>query len=336
MRRSRGRSVLMAIAGLSVGCGVFAVAGKAAAAAPKWKPEKAVELIAQSAPGSGTDLTARRIQKTVQDRRLIDVATVVVNKPGGGGNVAFAYLTEHAGNGHYVAVVAQLIVTNYIVGRSSYHYTDFTPLGLLTSEYVAFAVKADSPIRTATDLLDRLKTDPSSLSIAVGTSLGGAHHIAAALPVKAVGGDIKKLKTVVFRSSAESITALLGGHVDIVSSSVSLFGPQLRAGTLRLIAIAAPRRSEGPLAAVPTWKELGYDFVVDNWRALIGPPNMRQAQIDYWDEITTLFSQADGWKKTEDDLWENNHMGSKETRRYFDREDEELRRVLSDLGMAKK
>lgn len=314
-----------------------AVSAGAIAAAPSWKPQNAVELIAPSAAGGGTDITARTIQQILQEKRLVDVPTAVVNKTGGGGTVALAYLSQHAGNGHYLAIVPQLIVTNYITGKTSYNYTDFTPLAQLTSEYVAFAVKADSPIRTAKDLLAKLKTDPGSISIAVGTSLGGANHIAAVLATRAAGGDNQKLKTVVFKSSAESITALLGGHVDMVTASVSLFGPQLNTGALRLIAIAAPRRSEGVLAAVPTWKELGYDIVVDNWRALFGPPKMSQPQIDYWDEVIARFAQIDDWKKNvKIKLWENNYMGSKESRKYLDSEYEELRRVLSNLGMAKK
>lgn len=91
------------------------------------------------------------------------------------------------------------------------------------------------------------------------------------------------------------------------------------------------------LAAVPTWKEFGHNIVVDNWRALFGPPKMGQAQIDYWDEVTSRLSQMDDWKKdVENNLWENNYMGSKEGRKYLDSEYEELRGVLIDLGMAKK
>jgi len=337
MRKTKMYSVLTMTTRVAAGFVLAAVSAGAIAAAPIWKPEKAVELIAPSAAGGGTDLTARTIQKILQEKRLVDVPTAVVNKTGGGGTVALAYLSQHAGNGHYLAIVPQLIVTNYIAGKSSFNYADFTPLAQLTSEYVAFAVKADSPIRTARDLLAQLKTDPGSISIAVGTSLGGANHIAAVLATRAAGGDAQKLKTVVFKSSAESITALLGGHVDMVSSSVSLFGPQLKAGTLRLLAISAPRRSEGVLAAVPTWKEFGHNIVVDNWRALFGPPKMGQAQIDYWDEVTGRLSQMDEWKKdVKNNLWENNYMGSKESRKYLDSEYEELRRVLSDLGMAKK
>lgn len=322
--------------GIVAGALALAISAGALAATPAWKPEKPVELVAPSAPGGGTDLTARLIQKILQDRRLIDVPTAVVNKTGGGGNVALAYLTQRPADGHTLAVTTALLLTKRILGTSSYHYTDFTTLAQLNSEYVAFAVRADSPIMSGKDLLARLGADAAAVSIAVGTSLGGANHIASALAARAAGGDIRKLKTVVFKSSAESVVALLGGHVDVVASSASLLGPPLASGALRLVALSAPRRGEGALAAVPTWKEQGYDIVVDNFRALVGPAGMTPAQVSYWDEVFARLAQTEDWKKgVESNLWGNNYMGSKEARSYFENQFDVSRRILHDLGMAK-
>ena len=315
---------------------VAVASASAGAAAPAWKPEKSVELIAPSAAGGGTDLTARVIQKILHDKRLIDAPIAVVNKTGGGGNVALAYLAQRPADGHSLAITTALLLTNRILGTSSYSYTDFTTIAQLNSEYVAFAVRADAPIKTGKDLLERFRNDPSSITIAVGTSLGGANHIASALAMRAAGGDIKKLKTVVFKSSVESVVALLGGHLEVVASSASLLAPHLKSGALRLIAMSSPRRLEGVFAAVPTWKEQGHDIVADNFRALIGPAGMSQAQISYWDEIFARLAQTDEWKRDmENNSWENNYMSSKESRKYFESQYEVSRRILTDLGLAK-
>ena len=323
-------------AGIVAGALALVVSAGAIAAAPAWKPERPVELVAPSAPGGGTDLTARLIQKILQDRRLIDVPTAVLNKTGGGGNVALAYLAQRPADGHTLAVATALLLTNRILGTSAYHHTDFTALAQLNSEYVAFAVTANSPIRTGKDLLARLGADAASVSIAVGTSLGGANHIASALAARAAGGDIRKLKTVVFKSSVESVVALMGGHVDVVASSASLLGPPLTSGALRLVAISAPRRSDGVLAAVPTWTEQGYDIVVDNFRALVGPGGMTPAQVSYWDEVFARLAQTEDWQKgVASNLWGNNYMGSKDARNYFESQFSVSRRILTDLGMAR-
>src|SRR5258706_877569 len=129
---------------LAVAWLVAAACASASAAAPAWKPEKAIELIAPSAAGGGTDLTARVIQKILQDKHMIDAPITVVNKTGGGGNVALPYLPHRPADGHGLEIATALPLTNRILAISSYSYTDFTTIAQLNSEYVAFAVRSDA------------------------------------------------------------------------------------------------------------------------------------------------------------------------------------------------
>ena len=112
-------------------------------------------------------------------------------------------------------VTSPTMLTNHITGKSQLNYTDTTPLAQMGSESVVFTVRADSPLKSARMLADRIKADPSSLSVAIGNSIGSHNHIAVALMAKAVGADVKRLKVVAFSGSTEGITALLGGHIDL-------------------------------------------------------------------------------------------------------------------------
>lgn len=311
-------------------------AGGGEAQPTAWKPEKAVELIAPSAAGGGTDKTARLIQKIWQERQLIEVPVSVMNKPGGSGALALTYLKSHTADPHFLQIVSAVLLTNHISGRSAFSYTDFTPVALLNSEYVALAVKADSPIRSLRDLAARLKQDASAASIAVGTSLGGVNHITAALVARAAGADVKKLKTVVFKSSAESAIATLGGHVDVMATSASLALPHVRSGAMRIIALSAPRRVSGALASVPTLKEEGIDAVVDNFRLMMAAAGIGPAQVAYWDDVMARLVQAEEWRKDlENNLWENTYMNSRDTRKYLDAQYLELKSALTEVGLAK-
>jgi len=308
----------------------------AGAAQTAWKPEKAVELVAPSAPGGGTDATARLIQRIWQEQRLLDVPVNVVNKSGGGGALALTYLKAHAPDPHFLQVVSAVLLTNHIAGRSQFSHADFTPIALLNSEYVVLAVKRDSPFRTAKDLMAALKADPGAVSFAVGTSLGGVNHIAAAAVARASGGDPKRLKTVVFKSSAESAIAALGGHVDVMASSASLVLPHLRSGMMRVLAVSAPKRLAGDLAAVPTLREQGVDAVIDNFRMMMGPGGMSPAQIIFWDQVMGRLTQESEWKKDLDhNGWENTYMNSRDTGSYLDAQYAGLKSVLAELGFAK-
>src|SRR5258706_9435051 len=130
---------------------------------------------------------------------------------------------------------------------------------MLFSEYVAYGVRADSPIKSAKDLAEALRKDPARYSIAVATSRGGALHIATGLALKAAGVDVKKLRIVVFNANAESLTAMLGGHVDVAVSTVNSFVPQAQAGQLRVIAGSSPRPLQG-VSEAATWEGQGVQF----------------------------------------------------------------------------
>jgi putative tricarboxylic transport membrane protein len=327
-----GRSIRGAGAALFLCCAFWLVPG----AAQPWKPDRAVELIAPSGAGGGTDLTARLIQRIWQGHRLVDVSVTVANKPGGAGGVALTYLKGHAGDPHFLQVASAVVLTNHIIGRSAFSHTEFTPIALLNSEYIALAVKADSPITNLAELAGRLRKDPGAVSFAVGTSLGGANHITVALVARAAGADARKLKTVVFKSSAESAVAALGGHVDVMVTSASLALPHVRSGALRIISLSAPKRVGGALAAVPTMKEEGIDAVVDNFRLLIGAGGLTPAQTAYWDDIMAKVVHTEEWRKDlESHLWENTYLNSRDTRKYLDDQYRELRGALAEVGLAK-
>jgi putative tricarboxylic transport membrane protein len=187
----------------------------------------------------------------MRERRQIEVPISVVNKPGGGGSLAVAYLNQHPGDGHYVLLATKPLLTNSIVG-SGPSYTEFTPLAHLFSEYISVTVRPDSPLRTGRDLIDRLKKDPGSLTLGITTSLGNPNHQGVAAALKGGGIDIRKVRTVIFPSGGAASTAMLGGHVDVVPISVSFAASLLRQGQVRLLAIGAPERLSGVLADVPT------------------------------------------------------------------------------------
>ena len=154
---------------------------------------------------------------------------------------------------------------------------------MLADEHIAFVVNANSPLKTGRDLLARLKADPASVSMALASALGNANHIAVSLVGKSAGADSKRFKIAVFNSSGESITAVIGGHIDLAITTAGLVGPQVQAGRLRVLAVASGERLSGPLAQAPTWREQGVDVVFSSWRALIGARGISAAEIAYWE-----------------------------------------------------
>ena len=304
--------------------------------ASAWKPDQRVEILVGVSAGAGSDTTARWMHKLLTEKKLIDAAASVVNKPGGGGAIALTYLTQQAGNGHIVMVTSPTMLTNHITGRTTLNYTDTTPLLQAGTEYVVFSVRTESPIRTARDLADRLKADVGSLSFAVGNSTGSYNHIATAQVTKALGGDPKRLKVVAFGGSAEGVVALLGGHIDVAASPPTVMLSHVRAGRARFLAVAAERRLSGELATVPTWKELGINAVASNWRSVVGPKGMSDEQVRYWDIVFAKMVALPEWKQDlEARLVEYTYYNARDTRKLMETEYAALAATLAELGLAK-
>ena len=308
----------------------------AMAASPAWQPERNVELIIPTAAGSGSDRTGRLIQSLMQDKNLVDRAVTVVNKPGGGGTIGLVYLTQQSDVGHHFLVTSPTLLTNHILGKTTVTYRDLTPMAVIGADFVAFSVRADSPIKTGADLVDRLKQDAASVNFALANALGNHNHIAIAEVARTVGADIKSLKVVVFNSSGQVATSLLGGHVDVIASPASQVRQHAKSGKVRVIAVASEQRLAGALASVPTWKEQGVPAVSANWRNVVGTKGMSDAQIAYWDNVFSRLVQQPEWKKAADrTLTANIYLNSAETRKQLDQLYEQLSVTLRALGLAK-
>lgn len=308
----------------------------APAVAQGWKPERPVELIVTCQPGCGPDAAARVIQKIWQDQGIVPVPAVVVNKVGGGGAVANNYIHQRPGDGHAIVLSGAGAVVNAILGRGV-GYKDLTPLAMMAAEYVGVAVRADSTIKSGREIIDALKKDPQALTFGISNSLGNANHQAVALAMKVQGIAPAKAKTVVFQSGGQSITALLGGHVQVVPASVGLWVNPVRSGQARLVAVSAPKRMGGEFAQVPTWREQGVDAVVSVWRMIMASPGLTPAQVAFWRDALRKTTEAAEWKRDlERNYQSDEFMAGAELDKALDALHAQLKVLLTELELAKK
>jgi putative tricarboxylic transport membrane protein len=333
-RSPHGDNIRRLLAGTLLVMAYLAACGPLAAA--DWKPTGQVEIVVPNAPGGGNDAVARLLQRLWQDRKLVATPVIVSNKPAGGGSAALAYLAQKPNDAHFTTVVSITQQLNYITGTQAQRYRDFTPLATLIGDFIGFAVRADSPITSGKDLIERLKKDPSAITAGI-TAIGGNNHVAYVLALRAAGIDTRKLKTPVFQSSGESLTAMLGGHIDLHIGSVSQIVKHLQAGTVRVIAVTSDQRLPGAMATVPTWKEQGIAGTFNTWRGVWGAKDLTAEQVAYWDQVLERVSRDPQWRENlATNLWESDYRNSRDTTRYLDALHIELRDVLKDLGLAKR
>jgi len=285
---------------LTVAAFAGALASPALQSAAAFEPEN-VECIAPSGPGGGWDFTCRQVGKALYDQGLVPGPVQVSNMAGGSGGVAYASVVSKRNEEDNLIVAASSATTTRLAqGAFVGMNMDMVRwLAAVGADYGILAVAQDSPFQTLPDLMDAIKADPSSVSIAGGSAVGGWDHLKALIAARSAGVDnLAAVKYIAFQGGGEAITQLLGGHVQAFSGDISEAQGFMDAGDIRVLAVLAEERLPGKLADLPTAKEQGIDAIGANWRGFYGPGKMSDEAYNYWvDSINTVY-QSDEWQQT--------------------------------------
>jgi putative tricarboxylic transport membrane protein len=318
------------------GIAVASMAG-GEAVAQEWKPARNVDIAIASGAGGAADRQGRQLQKLLLQVVPGIPSITVTNKPGGGGLVAWTSLAQHGGDAHFIATLSTALLTNQILGVGQLRYQDLTPLNILMREYVVAWVRAESPLASIKDVIERLKKDPASVSFAFATARGNQNHIVIGMIARAAGMDPKAAKTVVFSSGGQGMIAALGGHVDVWVGTPGGALQHMQSGAARALGISAAQRQEGKLAVVPAFREQGIDAAYYAWRGFVAPGKLTAPQVAFWDQAFARVIRSDEWKQDlEDNGWAEDFKASAETRKHLDAEYGMLTRMLADLGLVAK
>ncbi len=328
------------IIGLSLftaSCGIPGSSPTPGSSTPVTKfPEKPIEFVAPSGAGGGWDTTARTAAKILNDEKIVTQPIAVQNKPGGGGAVGLAYLVDKKGTGYTVNVYSPPLLLIALNGQSQFSYKNTTPLAQVMTDYIVFAVKADSKYQSAKELMDAVKADPKNLKVGGGSAPGSMDHLAFAKAAKAAGVDVKKLPYVSFQGGGEAMTNLLGGHVDVISTGIGETLEQVRAGKIRLLAVTAPKRIN-TIKDVPTLRESGIDadFVV--WRGFFGPPDMPADARAFYEESFAKMVKTKSWEEAASKYgWITDYKNAADFTKFLDAQNRDMESLLGEIGLVKK
>lgn len=334
MNSSSVRRMLRCIPALLASCAAVAAAPAAPSPEQPWQPTHAVEFLVPSGPGAALDAAAREMSHQLVQQKIVAQPLVVSNRSGGAGAIALQALAQHPGDAHWLTTFTTGMLNARAIGSVATTYVDMTPLAVMLEEAVVVAVKADSPIRSAADLVARLKADPASLSIGIATAVGNHIHVGIAKPLKVGGVDIARLRIVPFKSSGESMTALLGGHVDVVASTTPNVIAQMQAGRIRVIAVATAQRLQGVLSTVPTWTEQGIPAIHSSVQGVLGPKGMTSGQVRFWEQALRKVGETSEWKEfVAKQGWRPVYMDSAEMTRYMEAEYESTKSLIKELKL---
>ena len=319
----------------TVGAMLMVFAG--AASAQGWQPQQNVALIVPSTAGGSLDHVGRTIQKMWEQQKLVPKSSTILNMGGAGHAIAYNFLNQRAGNPLFLSITSSTLHASHINGRYPLSYRDFTPLAVMLTEYIAIAVRADSPLKTGKDLVEALRKEPTRYSLAISSAVGGTHHISFGLPLQSGKVEMNKARVVAFTSTGEGVAALLGGHVDVLSGGTVQIAPHVASGRMRVLAVSSSKRMPGVMASAPTWPEQGFKGVQENWRGVMGAKGITAAHIAYWDGVfSKIAASAEFKEQAEKNQWEVAYKNSAETTKFFASEYADLKSVMDFLGLSGK
>jgi tripartite-type tricarboxylate transporter receptor subunit TctC len=250
----------------------------AAHSQPADYPTRPLKLVVPFAPGGTADNFARIVGQALSER--IGQPVVVDNKPGGGGVIAADFVAKAAGDGYtlLIADVGPNAVAPGLFPKLPYDaLKDFAPVILGTTVPMVLIAHPALPAGNVRELIALAKSKPHTLNFGSAGS-GGISHLAGEMMKIQAGVDIVHIP---YKGGSQSLAGLTGGETQLMFVTGSSGLPQIRAGTVKALAVASSRRASF-LPEVPTMAESGLSgFVADSWSGVLAPASTPKPVVDY-------------------------------------------------------
>ena len=258
----------------------------------------AAECIAPANPGGGWDFACRFIGKIMFDIGAVDKPIQVTNMAGGGGGLAYSTVVNERSDDEELIIAASSatatrLAQNAYAGMKA---DQVKFLGAIGADPGVIVVARDAPYESLTDLLDAVKSDPSSVTFAGGSAAGGFDHLKVLMALDRVGfTDIAKIKYIGVDGGADAITQTIGGFTQAMTGDISEVVGFIQSGDVRVLAVLADERIPGEFDSIPTAKEQGIDVVAVNWRGLYVPKDISDEAYQKWSDALAQVAESDEW-----------------------------------------
>ncbi|MEU6994299.1 tripartite tricarboxylate transporter substrate binding protein [Streptomyces sp. NPDC046465] len=290
-----------------------------------------LRFMVPNTPGGGYDITARTAAKNAEDAGLThDIE--VFNLPGAGGTVGLTRLVGEHGNGKLAMSMGLGVVGAARSNHSPKTLADTTPIARLTEEQDVVVVSKNSPYDTIGQLVDAWKMNPGKVTVGGGSSPGGPDHLAPMLMARAAGIEPKEVNYVPFDGGGELLASILGSKVAFGVSGVGEYLDQIKSGELRLLAVTGPKRVKG--LDGPTLKESGYDVDFTNWRGIVAPPGLTDAERKKLTGLVKKLHASKEWRASlKKNGWDDAFLTGDGFGDFLDAQDKRVVSVLKELGL---
>lgn len=336
LQLARLNRVLVGTLGLALATTALAacggVTGGSGDSADAGAPLSDLRIMVPNSPGGGYDVTARTAAKVMEDAG-ITTGTEVFNLEGAGGTVGLARTVNEKGNADLSMLMGLGVVGASYTNKSEATLAETTPIVKLIEEYGAVMVPADSEFQDINDLVDAWKADPGSLSVGGGSSPGGPDHLLPMELAQVVGIEPKDVRYVAYDGGGDLLPALLGDKIDFATSGIGEFKDQIANGDIRVLATSGEKAIDGVDA--PSLTEAGIDLVFTNWRGVVAPPGISDADQQRMIDAFEKMHATPEWKDAlEANSWADVFETGDDFGAFIEEQDRQVAATLGKLGLA--
>jgi putative tricarboxylic transport membrane protein len=237
------------------------------------------------------------------------------------------------GNADMLMQMGLGVVGAQFSNKSEATLDETTPIAKLIEEAEAIVVPADSPYKTIDDLVKAWQADPGNTPVGGASNPGGPDHQSPILLAKEVGVKPTDVNYVSYDGGGELLAGILGGDVKFAATGVGEVAESAAGGKLRNLAVTTEKPVDGVDA--PTLGDQGVDLVFSNWRGVVAPPGLTDAQTKKWVDAIDAMHDSDSWKKAlETNGWTDAYVTGDDFATFLGDESDRVQSVMSELGLV--
>jgi putative tricarboxylic transport membrane protein len=292
-------------------------------------PLTKLEWVASSGVGGGYGTTAIAFADAMKAEGMLSDYTVSY-KSGGSGTVGLGYFQDQKSK-DVAFITGFAMVAGVASTKSKLVQADSKAISGLMREYEAIVVPTSSKYKTINQLLEDIVANPK-LAIA-GGSKGTVDHVFMGLLVEKAGGKATAMNYVPYAGGGEVTASVLSGQTVAGVSGTSEFAAFVKAGKLRVLALSSPKRLKSIKGQTLTAQ--GINFVFGNWRGVLAPASLTEAERVNWLKVVDVTRAGDAWKATlvaKD--WQNQTDYGKDFEAFLASQKKDITATLVSLGLA--
>jgi tripartite-type tricarboxylate transporter receptor subunit TctC len=295
-------------------------------------PAKQITIVVPFAPGGNIDIVGRTVGKELS--LILKQPVIIENRPGAGGMVGATYVAKSKPDGYTFLVSSNGLVTTTLIRNDQQHKDDeLVPVTLLTIAPSVIIANNNNPASNLKEFITNLKASKDNRVVFATAGVGTTPHFVSALFKIAADADVEPIP---YKSGVDTVTALIGGQVQLAAESTQVVTPKIKAGMVKALAVTYDQRSSS-LPDVPTTKELGYPSIfITHFVGMMAPAGTPTDILEKMNQANQKALQSPEVRSTFTNAGTIIIGGSRASfAEYLQKERERLKVVVQDAKMTK-